>query len=85
MEVHVQPTTHQDVCGCAVAPGHPTRTHVRSASSAWRAAGVNKAAVRRAGGGGLSCEIPRHTKFDHKSYMYRPAEGLQISQYDLHR
>jgi aspartyl-tRNA(Asn)/glutamyl-tRNA(Gln) amidotransferase subunit B len=47
---------------------------------------INKAAVEAClkTAVALSCEIPRHTKFDRKNYMYPDLpKGYQISQYDL--
>jgi aspartyl-tRNA(Asn)/glutamyl-tRNA(Gln) amidotransferase subunit B len=90
MEVHVQPRTRTKMfCGCAVAPlnaspnsyvceiclGLPGTLPV-----------INKAAVEAClkSALALSCEIPRHTKFDRKNYMYPDLpKGYQISQYDL--
>ncbi len=47
---------------------------------------INKAAVEACVKTALAleCEIPRHTKFDRKNYMYPDLpKGYQISQYDL--
>jgi aspartyl-tRNA(Asn)/glutamyl-tRNA(Gln) amidotransferase subunit B len=47
---------------------------------------INKAAVEAClkAALALNCEIPRHTKFDRKNYMYPDLpKGYQISQYDL--
>jgi aspartyl-tRNA(Asn)/glutamyl-tRNA(Gln) amidotransferase subunit B len=47
---------------------------------------INKAAVEAClkTALALNCEIPRHTKFDRKNYMYPDLpKGYQISQYDL--
>src|SRR5258708_13021455 len=47
---------------------------------------INKAAVEAClkTALALNCDIPRHTKFDRKNYMYPDLpKGYQISQYDL--
>src|SRR5207247_1632005 len=47
---------------------------------------INKAAVEAClkTAVALNCQIPRHTKFDRKNYMYPDLpKGYQISQYDL--
>src|SRR4030081_16930 len=58
--------------------------------AAGRAAGAEQARERarhrRAAVAGLAlnCEVPAHTKFDRKNYMYPYLpKGYQISQYDL--
>ena len=90
MEVHVQPRTRTKMfCGCAVAPlGDPPNTHVCEVCLGLP--GVlpvtNKAAVEAClkTALALNCEIPQHTKFDRKNYMYPDLpKGYQISQYDL--
>jgi len=90
MEVHVQPRTRSKMfCGCQIAPlNAPPNTHVCEICLGMP--GVlpvpNKAAVEACikTALALSCEIPRHTKFDRKNYMYPDLpKGYQISQYDL--
>src|SRR5438034_5229013 len=90
MEVHVQPRTRSKMfCGCAIGElGDAPNTHVCEVCLGLP--GVlpvpNKAAVEAClkTALALGCEIPRHTKFDRKNYLYpdRP-KGYQISQYDL--
>jgi aspartyl-tRNA(Asn)/glutamyl-tRNA(Gln) amidotransferase subunit B len=90
MEVHVQPKTMSKMfCGCGIAPlnaapntytcpvclGMPGVLPVINGAAV--EAGLKTALA-------LSCEIPRHTKFDRKNYMYPDLpKGYQISQYDL--
>ena len=90
MEVHVQPKTRSKMfCGCAVAELNAApNTHVCPVCLGLP--GVlpvpNKAAIEAClkTALALSCEIPRHTKFDRKNYMYPDLpKGYQISQYDL--
>jgi len=90
MEVHVQPRTRSKMfCGCAVAElNAPPNTHVCEVCLGLP--GVlpvpNQAAVEAClkTALALNCEIPRHTKFDRKNYMYPDLpKGYQISQYDL--
>ncbi len=90
MEVHVQPTTRSKMfCGCAVAPLNAA-PNTYTCEVCLGLPGVlpviNRAAVE-AGlktALALNCEIPRHTKFDRKNYMYPDLpKGYQISQYDL--
>jgi aspartyl-tRNA(Asn)/glutamyl-tRNA(Gln) amidotransferase subunit B len=90
MEVHVQPRTRSKMfCGCAVAElNAPPNTHVCEVCLGLP--GVlpvpNKAAIEAClkTALALNCEIPRHTKFDRKNYMYPDLpKGYQISQYDL--
>ncbi len=90
MEVHVQPRTRSKMfCGCAIGElGDPPNTHVCEVCLGLP--GVlpvpNKAAVEAClkTALALGCEIPRHTKFDRKNYMYPDLpKGYQISQYDL--
>jgi len=90
MEVHVQPKTLTKMfCGCAVAPlNAPPNTYVCEVCLGLP--GVlpvpNRAAVEAClkTALALNCEIPRHTKFDRKNYMYPDLpKGYQISQYDL--
>ena len=90
MEVHVQPRTRSKMfCGCAVAElNAPPNTHVCEVCLGLP--GVlpvpNKAAIEAClkAALALNCEIPRHTKFDRKNYMYPDLpKGYQISQYDL--
>ena len=90
MEVHAQPRTRSKMfCGCAVAElNAPPNSHVCEVclglpgvlpvvNRAAVAAGLKTALA-------LNCEIPRHTKFDRKNYMYPDLpKGYQISQYDL--
>src|SRR2546421_7610876 len=90
MEVHVQPKTRSKMfCGCSIAGlNEPPNTHVCEICLGMP--GVlpvpNKAAVEAClkAALALGCEIPRHTKFDRKNYMYPDLpKGYQISQYDL--
>src|SRR5437868_13945724 len=90
MEVHVQPKTKTKMfCGCAVAPLNAApNTYVCEVCLGLP--GVlpvpNRAAVEACIKTALAlrCEIPRHTKFDRKNYMYPDLpKGYQISQYDL--
>jgi aspartyl-tRNA(Asn)/glutamyl-tRNA(Gln) amidotransferase subunit B len=90
MEVHAQPRTRSKMfCGCAIAPLNAApNTYVCEVCLGLP--GVlpvpNKAAVEAVlkTALALNCEIPRHTKFDRKNYMYPDLpKGYQISQYDL--
>jgi aspartyl-tRNA(Asn)/glutamyl-tRNA(Gln) amidotransferase subunit B len=90
MEVHVQPRTRSKMfCGCAIGElGDPPNTHVCEVCLGLP--GVlpvpNRAAIEAClkTALALGCEIPRHTKFDRKNYMYPDLpKGYQISQYDL--
>ena len=90
MEVHVQPTTRSKMfCGCAVGQlGDPPNSNVCEICLGMPGVlpVINKAAVEAClkTALALSCEIPRHTKFDRKNYMYPDLpKGYQISQYDL--
>jgi aspartyl-tRNA(Asn)/glutamyl-tRNA(Gln) amidotransferase subunit B len=90
MEVHVQPTTRSKMfCGCAIGQlGDPPNSNVCEICLGMPGVlpVINKAAVEAClkTALALSCEIPRHTKFDRKNYMYPDLpKGYQISQYDL--
>ena len=90
MEVHAQPRTRSKMfCGCAVAPlNSPPNTHVCAVCLGLPGVlpVINKAAVEAClkTALALNCEIPIHTKFDRKNYMYPDLpKGYQISQYDL--
>jgi aspartyl-tRNA(Asn)/glutamyl-tRNA(Gln) amidotransferase subunit B len=90
MEVHVQPTTRSKMfCGCAVGRlGDPPNSNVCEICLGMPGTlpVINKAAVEAClkAALALNCEIPRHTKFDRKNYMYPDLpKGYQISQYDL--
>ncbi len=90
MEVHVQPTTRSKMfCGCAVGRlGDPPNSNICEICLGMPGVlpVINKAAVEAClkTALALGCEIPRHTKFDRKNYMYPDLpKGYQISQYDL--
>ena len=90
MEVHVQPKTRSKMfCGCAIAPlNAPPNSYVCEVCLGMPGVlpVVNRAAVEACLKTALAlrCEIPRHTKFDRKNYMYPDLpKGYQISQYDL--
>jgi aspartyl-tRNA(Asn)/glutamyl-tRNA(Gln) amidotransferase subunit B len=90
MEVHVQPTTRSKMfCGCAIGQlGDPPNSSVCEICLGMPGVlpVINKAAVAAClkTALALSCEIPQHTKFDRKNYMYPDLpKGYQISQYDL--
>jgi aspartyl-tRNA(Asn)/glutamyl-tRNA(Gln) amidotransferase subunit B len=90
MEVHVQPNTRTKMfCGCAVGQlGDPPNSNVCEICLGMPGTlpVINKAAVEAClkTALALSCEIPRHTKWDRKNYMYPDLpKGYQISQYDL--
>ena len=90
MEVHVQPTTRSKMfCGCGIAPLNAapnTYTCEVCLGLPGVLPTINKAAVEAClkSALALACEIPRHTKFDRKNYMYPDLpKGYQISQYDL--
>jgi aspartyl-tRNA(Asn)/glutamyl-tRNA(Gln) amidotransferase subunit B len=90
MEVHVQPKTRSKMfCGCSVADvNEPPNTHVCEICLGMPGVlpVINRAAVEACikTALALKCEIPRHTKFDRKNYMYPDLpKGYQISQYDL--
>src|SRR5215472_3146017 len=90
MEIHAQPRTRTKMfCACAIAPlNAEPNTHtcpvclglpgVLPVPNEAAVAAVLKTALA------LSCEIPPHTKWDRKNYMYPDLpKGYQISQYDL--
>jgi aspartyl-tRNA(Asn)/glutamyl-tRNA(Gln) amidotransferase subunit B len=90
MEVHVQPTTRSKMfCGCGIAPlNAPPNTY--TCEVCLGLPGVlpvpNRTAIEAClkTALALDCEIPRHSKFDRKNYMYPDLpKGYQISQYDL--
>ncbi len=90
MEVHVQPRTRSKMfCGCAIAPLNAApNTFVCEVCAGMPGVlpVINKAAVEAClkTALALECEIPQHTKFDRKNYMYPDLpKGYQISQYDL--
>src|SRR5437899_8285990 len=90
MEVHVQPRTRTKMfCACAIGQlGDPPNSNVCKVyiSMPRVLPVINKAAVEAClkTALALDCEIPRHTKFDRKNYMYPDLpKGYQISQYDL--
>jgi aspartyl-tRNA(Asn)/glutamyl-tRNA(Gln) amidotransferase subunit B len=90
MEVHVQPRTRSKMfCSCAIGQlGDPPNSNVCEVCLGLPGVlpVVNKAAVEAClkTALALNCEIPRHTKFDRKNYMYPDLpKGYQISQYDL--
>jgi aspartyl-tRNA(Asn)/glutamyl-tRNA(Gln) amidotransferase subunit B len=90
MEVHVQPRTRTKMfCGCAIGQlGDPPNSDVCEVCLGLPGVlpVINKAAVEAClkTALALNCEIPRHTKFDRKNYMYPDLpKGYQISQYDL--
>ena len=90
MEVHVQPRTRSKMfCGCAVGQlGDAPNSNVCEICLGLPGVlpVINKAAVEAClkTALALGCEIPRHTKFDRKNYMYPDLpKGYQISQYDL--
>jgi len=90
MEVHVQPSTRTKMfCGCAIGQlGDPPNSNVCEICAGMPGVlpTINKAAVEAClkTALALDCEIPRHTKFDRKNYMYPDLpKGYQISQYDL--
>jgi len=90
MEVHVQPTTRSKMfCGCAIGNvGDPPNSNVCEVCLGMPGTlpVINKAALEAClkTALALSCEVPRHTKFDRKNYMYPDLpKGYQISQYDL--
>ena len=90
MEVHVQPRTRSKMfCGCAIAPLNAApNTYVCEVCLGLPGVlpVINKAAVEAClkTALALGCEIPAHTKFDRKNYMYPDLpKGYQISQYDL--
>ena len=90
MEVHVQPRTLSKMfCGCAIGNlGDPPNSNVCEICLGLPGVlpVINRAAVEAClkTALALNCEIPRHTKFDRKNYMYPDLpKGYQISQYDL--
>ncbi len=90
MEVHVQPKTRSKMfCGCSVAElNDPPNTHVCEICLGLPGVlpVINRAAVVAClkTALALGCEIPQHTKFDRKNYMYPDLpKGYQISQYDM--
>ena len=76
-------------CGCAIGRlGDPPNSNVCEICLGMPGVlpVINKAAVEAClkTALALNCEIPRHTKFDRKNYMYPDLpKGYQISQYDL--
>jgi aspartyl-tRNA(Asn)/glutamyl-tRNA(Gln) amidotransferase subunit B len=76
-------------CGCTVGHlGDPPNSNVCEICTGMPGVlpVINKAAVEAClkTALALNCEIPRHTKFDRKNYMYPDLpKGYQISQYDL--
>jgi len=86
----VQPRTRTKMfCGCAIGQlGDPPNSNVCEVCMGMPGVlpVINKAAVEAClkTALALNCEIPRHTKFDRKNYMYPDLpKGYQISQYDL--
>jgi aspartyl-tRNA(Asn)/glutamyl-tRNA(Gln) amidotransferase subunit B len=90
MEVHAQARTRSKMfCGCAVAElNDAPNTHTCEICLGMPGVlpVINRAAVEAClkAALALNCEIPRHTKWDRKNYMYPDLpKGYQISQYDL--
>src|SRR5467141_2671375 len=90
MEVHVQPRTRTKIFfSCAVGQlGDSPNSNVCEVCLGMPGVlpVINKAAVEACLKTALAlhCEIPIHTKFDRKNYMYPDLpKGYQISQYDL--
>jgi aspartyl-tRNA(Asn)/glutamyl-tRNA(Gln) amidotransferase subunit B len=90
MEIHVQPRTRTKMfCGCAVGQlGDPPNSNVCEVCLGMPGVlpVINKTAVEAClkTALALNCEIPIHTKFDRKNYMYPDLpKGYQISQYDM--
>jgi aspartyl-tRNA(Asn)/glutamyl-tRNA(Gln) amidotransferase subunit B len=90
MEVHVQPRTRSKMfCACSIAePNEPPNSHTCPICLGMPGVlpVINRAAVEAClkTALALECEVPRHTKFDRKNYMYPDLpKGYQISQYDL--
>jgi aspartyl-tRNA(Asn)/glutamyl-tRNA(Gln) amidotransferase subunit B len=90
LEVHAQVLTSSKMFShCPVpGPGSPPNTTVDPVSLGLPGSlpTVNRTAIERTimTGLALNCEIPRHTRFDRKNYMYPDLmKGYQISQYEL--
>jgi aspartyl-tRNA(Asn)/glutamyl-tRNA(Gln) amidotransferase subunit B len=90
MEVHAQARTLSKMfCGCSIAEVNDApNTHVCEVCLGLPGVlpVINRAAVEAClrTALALNCEVPRHTKWDRKNYMYPDLpKGYQISQYDL--